>query len=62
MYDAFKKWSMYGHTFTFVKLKPAEVDSLGAATQQFLEPEGDGDEVAMVSGGGGGGRTHLLLA
>lgn len=51
MYDAFKKWSMSGHTFTFVKLTAAEVESLGAATQQFLEPEGDGDKPAMVKNG-----------
>lgn len=43
MYDAFKKWSLFGHTFTFVKLTAAEVQSLGAATRQFLEPDGDGD-------------------
>lgn len=43
MYDAFKKWSLLGHTFTFVKLTTAEVESLGAATRQFLEPAGDGD-------------------
>ncbi|CAM9695763.1 unnamed protein product, partial [Scytosiphon promiscuus] len=44
MYDAFKKWSLFGHTFTFVKLTAAEVESLGAATRQFLEPDGDGDD------------------
>lgn len=50
MYDAFKKWSMFGHTFTFVKLTAAEVESLGAATRQFLEPDGDddGNESATV--------------
>lgn len=43
MYDAFKKWSLLGHTFAFVKLTPTEVESLGAATRQFLEPDEDGD-------------------
>lgn len=43
MFDAFKKWSLLGHTFTFVKLTPEEVKSLGAATRQFLEPDGDVD-------------------
>lgn len=50
MFDAFKKWSLSGHTFTFVKLAPAEVESLGAATRQFLEKEGAGDREVMVRG------------
>lgn len=49
MYDAFKKWSLLGHTFTFVKLTPAEVESLGAATRQFLEPDEDGDSNAAAT-------------
>ena len=49
MYDAFKKWTLLGHTFTFVKLTPAEVKSLGAATRQFLEPDGDGDNSGVAS-------------
>lgn len=49
MYDAFKKWTLLGHTFTFVKLTPEEVKSLGAATRQFLEPEGDGDDSKTAS-------------
>ena len=53
MYDAFKKWSMYGHTFTFLKLTATEVESLGAATRQFLEPESDADGAATVSRKGG---------
>ena len=64
MYDAFKKWSMHGHTFTFLKLTAAEVESLGAATQQFLEPEDNTDGAAMVrgAGGGGAGGAHSLVA
>lgn len=50
MFDAFKKWSLSGHTFTFVKLTPAEVESLGAATRQFLEKEEEGDRDVMVRG------------
>lgn len=49
MFDAFKKWSMSGHTFKFVKLTPSEVESLGAATRQFLEAKGEDDEAVMVS-------------
>lgn len=49
MYDAFKKWSLLGHTFTFVKLTPEEVKSLGAATRQFLEPDGDDDSSGTAS-------------
>lgn len=48
MFDAFKKWSLAEHTFTFVKLSPAEVESLGAATRQFLEKEDQGDKAIMV--------------
>lgn len=48
MFDAFKKWSMSGHTFKFAKLTVAEIESLGAATQQFLEQEEEGDEAATV--------------
>lgn len=66
MFDAFKKWSMSGHTFTYVKLTEAEVTSLGAATRQFLEEEGNGDEAAMVREVGTGGEarkyeTHATL-
>lgn len=49
MYDAFKKWTLLGHTFTFVKLTPEEVKSLGAATRQFLEPDGNGDNSGVAS-------------
>lgn len=51
MLDAFKKWTLFHHTFPFVKLTPAEVDSLGAGTQQFLEKEeGEDGNAVMVTG------------
>lgn len=49
MYDVFKKWTLLGHTFTLVKLTPEEVKSLGAATRQFLEPDGDVDSSGTAS-------------
>lgn len=48
MFDAFKKWTMSGHTFTSVKLDAVEVESLGPATRQFLEPEDGASEAATV--------------
>lgn len=48
MFDAFKKWTMSGHTFTSVKLDAVEVESLGPATRQFLEPEDGASEAAKV--------------
>ena len=48
MFDAFKKWTMSGHTFSFVKLTAAEVESLGAATRQFLEPDRERGGAPMV--------------
>lgn len=49
MFDAFKKWTLFHHTFTFVKLSPAEVESLGAGTQQFLDKEeSEGGKSVMV--------------
>lgn len=49
MLDAFKKWTLFCHTFNFVKLTPAEVESLSAGTQQFLEKEeGEDGKTVMV--------------
>lgn len=50
MFDAFKKWSFSGHTFTFIKLTPAEVESLGVATRQFIEKGEEGGREVMVRG------------
>lgn len=50
MFDAFKKWTLFHHTFTFVKLSPSEVESLGAGTQQFLDKEEGKDGKTVMVG------------